>query len=203
MVSESIRDFFTASASVAGALIGLLFVAITVASDRLAHAEHGGQLNRVRASAALTAFSNALAVSLFALIPGQKIGDAAAAVAIIGLTFVIASLISLIRLQQFHWTTLRDGLFLAGLIWLFVVELIAGLQVSNNPNDPGAVNTIAIVVTICFLLGIERSWELVGGPSIGISREVVALVRNQKHAGQGSAGQGTAENEPADNGPAA
>jgi hypothetical protein len=177
VVSASIRDFFTASASVAGALIGLLFVAISVASDRLS-AEADGQLHRIRAVAALTAFTNALTVSLFTLIPEQMIGGTSVAVAATGLTFVVASLLSLIRLRQVRWGTVRDGLFLVGLVVTFVYQLLEGVDLLVHPDDSGAVDTIAILVVVCFLIGIARSWELIGGPSIGIAKEVTALVRS-------------------------
>ena len=190
MVPESIRDFFVASGSVAGALIGLLFVAISVASDRLARAKSGAQLHRIRASAALTAFTNALAVSLFALIPGHKIGPTAAAVAVVGLAFVMAALLSLIRLRQLRLDTLRDALFLIGLAGTFVVQLIEAVDVITRPGDSGAVNTIAILVIICFLIGIARSWELIGGPSIGIGQEVQALVRAHEGGADDPAGEG-------------
>jgi hypothetical protein len=184
MVPEDIRDFFTASASVAGALIGLLFVAISVSAERLAREKAGAQVHRIRAVAALTAFSNALAVSLFALIPGQKIGVTSVTVAILGFLFVIAVLLSLVRLRQIRWATIRDALFLVGLAVVFVVQLADGLAVIGNPGASGDVDTLAILVVVCFFIGIARAWELIGGPSIGITHEVTALVRTHGHGGE-------------------
>jgi hypothetical protein len=180
VVPESIHDFFVASGSVAGALIGLLFVAISVAADRLARAGAGAQLHRVRAAAALTAFLNALSVSLFALIPGHKIGPAALVVAILGLVFVLAALLSLIRQSPVGRGSVHDALFLVGLVATFVVQLTQAADVIAQPDDSGAVNTIAILVVACFLIGIARSWELIGGPSIGITQELKELFRSQR-----------------------
>jgi hypothetical protein len=152
-------------------------VAISVSADRLAEAREGTQVHRIRASAALTAFINALLVSLLALIPGHKIGPTSVAVAIVGLLFVVAALLSLIRLRQTRVRTLREAAFLVGLVVTFVIQLIQGIDISLHPADSGAVNTIAILVALSFLAGIDRAWELVGGPSFGISRELVALLR--------------------------
>lgn len=124
-------------------------------------------------------------MSLFALIPGQKIAITSIVVASAGLLFVLASLLSLYRLREVHWRTARDALFLIGLAVTFVIQFIEGLDILVHPGDSGSVDTIAILVVVCFLIGVVRSWELIGGPSIGIRHEVTALVRNHGRGAEG------------------
>jgi len=168
---QSFDGFFAASAGVAGAFIGLLFVAMSVSQDRLAE-DRDSQVHRVRASAALSSFSNALTVSLFALIPGKELGGTALAVSIVGLVFVVASLLSLIRVRGIRADSIQDAAFLVGLVVAFVIQLLAAIHLLQHSGSIGAVRTIAILVIVCLLIGVARAWELVGGPEIGITREL-------------------------------
>ncbi len=163
----SANEFFAASAGVAGALIGLLFVAISVAPERVIGPE-AQDVHAVRAAATLTAFTNALAVSLFSLIPGLGTGGVATAVSAVGILFTIGALgrlVPLARAGQLHPRELR---FLAAMLIVFAIQLQAAIRLDANEHDQGLLQTICIIVAVCFLLGIARAWELVGGPRVGI-----------------------------------
>jgi hypothetical protein len=109
----------------------------------------------------------------FTLIEGQRSASPSVAVAIIGLLFVLASIIS-VRDEP---RALADVLFLVTLAVTFIVQLIFGVLLSAHPGNTGDQQTLAILVVVFFLIGIGRSWELIEGPSIGIGRELVRLLR--------------------------
>jgi hypothetical protein len=182
---ENYHEFFTAAAGVAGALVGLLFVAVSVTMERME--EQGEtQIHRIRAATALTAFSNALVVSLFALIPGVNVGWPAFWLGVVGALFVIGALLSMIRLGLRRPGELRGAVFLIGLIVVLVFQLSAGLRLINHH---GAYETISILVVVCFVIGVSRSWELIGGPSIGIFHEIFTFGRTHTRVGAAISGE--------------
>jgi hypothetical protein len=71
--------------------------------------------------------------------------------------------------------------FLAALLVASIIQLIAGAEVIANPEDADSVQTIAILVIVCFLIGIASAWELVGGPSVGLRHEIGAFARSAGH----------------------
>lgn len=180
VVPENLTDFFVASAGVAGALIGLLFVVMTVSEPRFAQDEEAAPIHRVRASAALTSFMNALTVSLFALVPGSKLGTATIVVAVAGLMFVGATLLSLFRQQVLVLSRRHETIFLVVLAVVLIAQIWFAVRLRQNPEDGDLAVDIAMLVVACFLIGIYRAWDLVGGPSFDLGREVRTLLTDKK-----------------------
>jgi hypothetical protein len=185
VTSASAHEFFLGSASVAGALIGLLFVAVSVASERVLGPE-ASDVHGVRAAAALAAFTNALTVSLFGLVPGLNVGGAATAVAIVGLLFIAGALIRLVPAWRAKRIRLRDLTFLVALLVVFVIQLVAGLELDRRASDASDLQTICVLVIVCFLIGIARAWELVGGPNIYFAHQLLERLQTRRRPENGS-----------------
>ena len=180
-LAESYHDFFVAAASVAGALIGLLFVAISVARER--HLSKGEEtLHELRAAAAFTAFSNALVVSMFGLIPGTTIASVEISVSIIGLLAMLRSILVLVRLQRAHQRTHRtDGGFVIAMTLWFVGQLFVGLELKfTGPPHNTSHEWVAIFVVAFFVTGIGRAWQLIGGPEFSLRAEATKLMQEDE-----------------------
>lgn len=179
MATASAHGFFQATASVAGALIGLLFVAVSVAPERILGPD-ASESHAVRAASTLTSFTNALAVSLFGLIPGFDAGGAAIVVAGVGMLFILGAVLRLAPAWREGTVKTLDVSYLIGLLVIFAVQLYAGIALLSSPRDHGALETICILIVVCFLFGIARSWDLVGGTRINLLR--VMLTRRDQQA---------------------
>ncbi|BEP15762.1 hypothetical protein acdb102_40730 [Acidothermaceae bacterium B102] len=178
VITTTFEDFFLGSAGAAAALIGLLFVAVSIAADRprSTTAETGMQL---RASAALLCFVNVMITSLLALMPRTNVGYPATIVGGIGLLFTLASATVMIR----SWHERQRGTLslVVGFSLLFGFEVYYGVDTLRHPHLTGAITGVATVMVASLSVGVSRAWEIVGLPDTG----VVASVRLIVGLGQG------------------
>jgi hypothetical protein len=188
VVPPAYSAFFAASAGVAGALVGLLFVAISVAPQRSDPATR--VKTDLRAGRAFSALLDALAVSLFALIPGIDLGSVALVVACSGVASCLALGIILHRAERVDERG-RQFRMLAVQGLLFVYQGVTGVQLMQDTHNAAFVQTLAILTVVFFLVGIGRAWQLIGARDTGLSgtiREALAS-RSGAPPAPGSAAQ--------------
>jgi hypothetical protein len=160
VIPSEYREFFTATAGVSGTLIGLLFVAITVAPHRAQDPETR-VVFRSHSAGALLVFTNALVLSLAALVPLVSLGWWTLASCVGILAFALASGRSGVaeaRRDGGSWRTLTLA---AGLLGVAVFEAVAGIQLIMNGSDLAALRTLNYVVIADVAMGINRAWHLV------------------------------------------
>ena len=179
VVAGDARDLFVAIAGAAAALTGLLFVAMSV-SPRPADGRPRGVIHQVRSAAALLAFTNALGVSLFGLVPGNNAGYPSVAFGIVGALFTLASVRSILADTAARSRFLGQATLIAGLLAVFVTEIVYGVELHANPRDHNALDTIGNVLIASMLLGVARAWEFVGDRDTGIWASLAVLATGRE-----------------------
>ena len=154
----SYSEFFSGSTTVAGALVGLLFVALSVAPERLrgttASLEH-----QAIAATAFSALVDALFVSLIGLQPGGGLQYGAVIFGALGLTSSAGLAVRLWRARGREVLSRRWPYLLGFIIVIYAAQLITGFAASGNAAEADA--TVTFVYAM-FAIGISRSWELLG-----------------------------------------
>jgi hypothetical protein len=180
VVAGDARDLFVAVASAAAALVGLLFVAMSV-SPRPADGRPRGVIHQVRSAAALLSFTNALGISLFSLVPGNNAGYPAVAFGVVGTLFTLASVRSLLADTAARSRLLGQIALIGGLLAVFIIEIVDGLELRANPADHSALDTIGNLMIVSLLLGVARAWEFVGDRDTGIWASIAVLATGREH----------------------
>lgn len=168
MAPDAFHEFFLASAGAAGALVGLLFVAISVASEPVVGTD-ASVVQQTRASTALLAFVSPLVLALVALIPGSNIGYVAVIYGVTGLVFTAAAARRLLRAHRREsdrghlWASVKTARQLAGLAAVMVLELWGGAHLIAAPHASASLDTVATAMIVSVAAGIDRAWAMVGG----------------------------------------
>ena len=185
MTPVSFHDFFGGCATVAGALIGLLFVAISVSPEKLtgrsAEADH-----QVKAGAAFSALVNTLVIALVALLPGASLGTTVLALSAAGLSSTAGLVIVLWR-EHKKQVSLGAIIMLAVLLVLYGLQLANGLELSSSPHNLGLISNQGGLVIGFFAFAIARAWALVGARDSHLLSAVAGMV----HQPGTSTGTGT------------
>jgi len=181
LLTESYRELFTAVATCAAGLTGLLFVAISV-GPREGVPGRPAIIQQIRAASALLAFTNALAVSLFGLVSVNSAGYAAISAGIIGLLFIAASVRSIVTSSD---VSAEQALRQVGLIVLLFLafggELACGIGLTSHDTTVFGPNYLSYVLIVLLLVGIARAWELVGNRDTGVWASIAVLTGLDHH----------------------
>lgn len=167
MVPSAFLTFFTASAGAGAALVGLLFVAVSLAPEQIV-TRHAPVERQAVAGSAFTALVNVFFISLVALIPTAGVGPV---VALMGAFSCVATsrlaINLLLRRDDGKRLTLtqlarRLSLIVASLV-IYGLEIWQGFQLPTTANvNPDAIIFVAFLIVATYGLALTRMWSLLG-----------------------------------------
>jgi hypothetical protein len=160
MVPGVYDAYFAAMATAAAALIGLLFVAVSVRDDTIfgPKAMPGGEALAVTAFIGLV---SSFVVSLLGLIPKVNIGEPAVVMAVIGI-------VAMVRLQR-RLHVGRNLIVLAITLLAYAAQLGFGVLLLADPHSDQLVN-LSVIVFVPLIVSLQRAWSLLKGKHLAGAR---------------------------------
>jgi hypothetical protein len=154
MVPSEYDAYLATTATAAAALIGLLFVAVSVRDDTIfgPNAMPGGE---ALAITAFTGLVNSFVVSMFGLIPKINVGEPAVIMAVI-------SIAAIVRLQRrLH---IGRNLTVLGITLLaYAGQLGLGVLLLVDSHDSNQLINLSIVIFVTLIVSLQRAWSLLRG----------------------------------------
>lgn len=166
MIPESLTNFYLASAGIGATLVGLIFVAVSIAPERTVQANAPIERQAMAASS-FTALLNAFFISIGALIP-SAIGYITLLMSTIGIlnsSFLCWNLMK----QLESWQNIIRRIFLV--IVSFIIygyEFYYGFLIIKTPDDAGNIYALAGILLAIYGIGLTRAWQLLGARRFGL-----------------------------------
>ena len=161
MVPDALTNFFIASAGAGAALLGLLFVSISISPEEKITA-YALVEKRISASSALLSLTNAFIISLVALIPGT-FGIFVLIFSVISFTFTLQNGIELLRPHEGASNLARRLILTLLNLFAYIAEGYYAVRLIINPHDSTPVYALTTLLLVVYILSISRAWELLGG----------------------------------------
>ncbi|MFI5272142.1 MAG: hypothetical protein ACHQ4H_03810 [Ktedonobacterales bacterium] len=171
MVPATYSNFFVAMAGAGAALIGLLFVAVSINPRHTMGPTADAERQAVAANA-FTALANAFFISAAGLLPGSFIGFTTLVLAISALfnsVYLGVRLLPAVYRRTGRWHRLVAVLLMIIIsVAVYSDELFNALALLRAPHDPGPIAALAGLLLAVYGIALIRSWELLGGPHSGV-----------------------------------
>jgi len=156
VVPPEFANFFIASASAGAALVGLLFVAVSIAPEQMVTRRAPVERQAVAGSA------------FTALIPHLNLGTLIVPFICLCLVTTLIQAWQLLRLRKGWQSFLRRAFLVVLSLVLYGLELLNALTLSFDPSQVAALYGLILLLVGVFALGLIRAWELLGVQRYGL-----------------------------------
>jgi hypothetical protein len=183
MVPQEYYTFFMTAAGAGAALIGLLFVAISLAPHRTVQ-PGAPVVSRVMASSTFTALFIGFFISLGAVLPHYSIGILTLVLSLVGAINSLSQAWLMLRPWP-SWQNVVRRMWLTVLsLYLYIQTLVCAIQILIAPNQGYLVYYVGELLLGIYGLALLRAWELLGVQRTGLLAWLNPLYEESTHTGK-------------------